>query len=390
MQGMSVKQVVRLAGPTACAIVALAAASGATAAAPPSGVGASDDRYSLRLRALTGPQGADLTLDLSESPQPGDIDTLKKVQLKIYAADGSLEDVRNLTDVPAEDGVATTELGHLERDRLVEADVLVQPHGTGPTYVLRNATRTRLRPDLVVAAVDAPAQTLTTRPIDVRARIAELNGDTAAGATVTLMWGPSPVADPIPVTVPAGGNATGDLHGRRADDRRVRRAHRRRVRVAPAQTDDDERHALGDGRRHRERARPLERGRAEPGRLRRPVQPARLRADHEPARGHPSRPGGEGEGARAAARPDLLQRRLRGTAAEPAPGTSRRSTTPWSSRTRPARHQHHLPGGVNVAKQNPVASMTRFAAVLEDLVGREGYTNVRWVTVAERAEHHAR
>ena len=74
MQSMSFKQVVRFAGLTACAIVALAAASGATAAAPPSGVGASDDQYSLKLRALTGPQGADLTLDLSESPQPSDID----------------------------------------------------------------------------------------------------------------------------------------------------------------------------------------------------------------------------------------------------------------------------------------------------------------------------
>ena len=59
------------------------------------------------------------------------------MQLKIYAGDGSLEDVRNFTDVPAENGVATAELGRLERERLIEADVLVQPRGTGPTHVLR-------------------------------------------------------------------------------------------------------------------------------------------------------------------------------------------------------------------------------------------------------------
>ena len=37
---------------------------------------------------------------------------------------------------------------------------------------------------------------------------------------------------------------------------------------------------------------------------------------------------------------------------------------------------------MNVAKLQPVASMTRFAAVLENLVVSRGDTNVRWVTVA--------
>jgi hypothetical protein len=37
---------------------------------------------------------------------------------------------------------------------------------------------------------------------------------------------------------------------------------------------------------------------------------------------------------------------------------------------------------VNVAKDKPVESMTTFAAMLERLVEVEGYTNVRWVTVA--------
>ena len=37
---------------------------------------------------------------------------------------------------------------------------------------------------------------------------------------------------------------------------------------------------------------------------------------------------------------------------------------------------------VNVARLNPVASMTRFAEVLQDLVVARGLTNLRWVTVA--------
>ena len=381
MQGMSVKQVVRLAGPTACAIVALAAASGATAAAPPSGVGTSDDRYSLRLRALTGPQGADLTLDLSESPQPGDIDTLKKVQLKIYAADGSLEDVRNLTDVPAEDGVATTELGHLERDRLVEADVLVQPHGTGPTYVLRNATRTRLRPDLVVAAVDAPAQTLTTRPIDVRARIAELNGDTAAGATVTLMWGPSPVADPIPITVPAGDNATvtfADVELTTAAPVELTAVVSN---VAPTQTDatNDTRSATVDVTENE-----LVRSNV--------VVPSLGGYGAQfnqhvfaPITNPPAATLPDLEAKAKALEPQLVRIFYNDDFEERQPNRVRNLASFYDTvqladeagATINVTYQ-----AVNVAKQNPVASMTRFAGVLEDLVGVKGYTNLRWVTVA--------
>ena len=37
---------------------------------------------------------------------------------------------------------------------------------------------------------------------------------------------------------------------------------------------------------------------------------------------------------------------------------------------------------MNVAKTNPVGAMTTFADVLEELVEATGYTNVRWVTVA--------
>ena len=67
--------------------------------------------------------------------------------------------------------------------------------------------------DLVVAAVHAPEQTLSTRPIDVVADIDELNTDTGAKATLTLMLGPTPVADPKTITVPAGGSLTTTFEG---------------------------------------------------------------------------------------------------------------------------------------------------------------------------------
>ena len=64
----------------------------------------------------------------------------------------------------------------------------------------------RLRPDLVVTTVDVPAQTLTTRAVNVVADVEELNGETGAKAMLTLMLGPTPLAEPQSVTIPAGGS----------------------------------------------------------------------------------------------------------------------------------------------------------------------------------------
>jgi hypothetical protein len=202
------KRAALLAAALAAAVVAAGGASApAGAAQSPVCPSSTDDAYAMELVALTGPQGADLAIGVTAAAGCAEATSLEKVQLKIYAADGSLDDVRNLKDVPAPGGAADVDLGPLERGRLVEADVLVQT-GTPPrTYVLRGEAVTRLRPDLVVEAVNAPAQTLTTRPVDVHADVAELNGDTGADARVSLLWGPS-LLGTTTVTVPAGGRAT--------------------------------------------------------------------------------------------------------------------------------------------------------------------------------------
>jgi hypothetical protein len=180
------------------------ATEGAARAADPPSCSSSTGTYSLALSALTGPQGADLTLKVIAGPGCAEAETLKKVQLKTFRADGALDEVRNLTDVAAPTGVADIELGRLQRGRLVQADVVVQPDPAGRAYIARGEATTRLRPDLVVATVHAPLQTLTTRPIDVQAEIGELNGDTEASATVSLDSGPTILATKT-VTVPAGG-----------------------------------------------------------------------------------------------------------------------------------------------------------------------------------------
>ena len=187
-------------------IVVLAATAGAAGAQR-----AADCAYGLQLGALTGgPKQAELAVRATAATGCAPVTELKKLQLKIYDADGKLDDVRNLTDVAAPGGQAVIGLGAMDRGRRVEADVLVQPESK--THVLREAAMTRLRPDLVVSAVNAPAQTTTSRPVDVVVDVAERNGDTGAAAKLTLAYGGT-ILGPVDVTVGPGGNASATFPG---------------------------------------------------------------------------------------------------------------------------------------------------------------------------------
>jgi hypothetical protein len=147
----------------------------------------SADAYDLRLQALTGPRGADVTVSVDAISGCALPDAIKKVQLKTFAADGSLERTRNLFDVDAQAGVTRgLDLGDVPRDRRIEADILVEARTSNRTYVLRGSTRTLLRPDLVVENVVVPQQTLVGKPVVARAVIRERNGDVGADAFVSL------------------------------------------------------------------------------------------------------------------------------------------------------------------------------------------------------------
>jgi hypothetical protein len=201
----------RWAGRAAFAVAAVVAATFGGAA----GTARADDSnpcpssteaaYSMELRALTGPAGADLTVSVAAKSGCAIPKALKKIHVKTFAADGSLTETRNLTDIAAPGGVATgVDLGDVPRHRRIEADVLVQT-GTPPrTYVLRGATETLLRPDLVVEEI-APRQTLAGKPIAISAVIGERNGDIGATAAVSLSAIPGATQ---PVAVPPGGRVT--------------------------------------------------------------------------------------------------------------------------------------------------------------------------------------
>jgi hypothetical protein len=185
---------------------------GARGGDPPACPTGNDPTYVLTTRALTGPARTDVELKTAPEPGCAAVEEAKHVKIKIFDADGKVEDVRNFVAVQAQDGVLPIELGRVERGRRIEAEVLVQT-GTPPrTVVLHDATTSRLRPDLVVQALHLPPQTLTTRPVDVVVDVDEVNGDTGAAARVQLRGPLGPLADPLPVDVQPNGSASVTFH----------------------------------------------------------------------------------------------------------------------------------------------------------------------------------
>lgn len=331
--------------------------------------------YRTSLTALTGPAGADLTIAVERQPECAPVEALKKVQLKIFAEDGSLDDVRNLNDVPAPAGIANVELGAIERSRRIEADVLVQTETPERTHVLRADTTTLLRPDLVVASVQAPPQALSTRAIAVRGEIAELNGDVGATATVTLSWGPSVLATQM-VTVPKAGRVPVTFSGLALTTPVPVELTLRVSDAAPAETDptNDARSATVDVTEHAlERSRLLVPSLGGYG--------AQLN-QHVFASITPAPPGSlpDLEAKVKALEPQLVRIFFQ--------EVQERTPDRMASFIETVELAHQSGATINItyqtavnAKLQPDRFMGEFAAILDNLVRTRGFTNLRWVTV---------
>ena len=186
----------------ACMTVPSAARGTAPPVCPRSAVAA----YSMTAGALTGPTRTDLALTFTGAPGCVAVTMVQHVVIVTFTESGWIAGLVYRHDIPAQDGVATIGLNRIARGRRIEGDALIQTGTPRRTYAVRDATRSLFRPDLTVTSVNAPLQTLTTRPVDIAAEIAELKGDTGATARVTLAGAIGPLADPIDVTVPAGGH----------------------------------------------------------------------------------------------------------------------------------------------------------------------------------------
>ena len=195
----------------AAALAVVATVTGPSAARgndQPACPSSTDAAYVMTAGALTGPARTDLALRFTAQPGCAAVTTVKHLQIKTFTATGDVADVLNLKDVGAQDGAVTVALTRIERGLPIEVHAQIQTGTPRRTYVVNDAVTSLLRPDLVVSALHAPLQTLTTRPVDVSAEISEIKGDTGATARVTLAGPIGPLADPVDVTVPAGGHVT--------------------------------------------------------------------------------------------------------------------------------------------------------------------------------------
>ena len=183
------------------AVIATAGAAGAAQSPEPA---------ALQLTALMGADGATLEIEA-----PAGVTAFEFVHVEVHAP-GDPEDepsqTVNLKDVATRDGVATIPLAEAHRGDSVDVAVHIRESSPPRTAIHRGETVVRLRPDLAVAAVYAPPQTLTTRAIDVVADLSELDGETGATATVKLMLGPTPIAEEQTVIVPAGQTLSVTFH----------------------------------------------------------------------------------------------------------------------------------------------------------------------------------
>jgi len=357
---------------TAAALaVALIGATGSAARAD-----APEKCYSLDAVVLTGPAGADLTVHLDTAAGCAAPSTLKKLQVKTWNG-SDRRDVSNLKDVPLVAGAATLPLGALARGDRVEADALVDPESGGRTEVVRSEATALLRPDLVVSSVQAPMQTLSVRPVSVRAEIDERNGDVGAEATATLSWGPSLLATQK-VVVPASGRATITFADVALTTPVAVELTVRVSDAAPAETDttNNDRSARVDVTEH-ELAR------------------SRLILDHLGGYGTQfnhhvfanitvAPPGSIGglEPKVDALEPQIV-RIFFNDRDESALFPDR-----LASFIDVVRMANETGAKINItyqtaarARLNPGPFMAQFAAVLEDLVKNRGYTNIRWVTI---------
>jgi hypothetical protein len=345
-------------------------------AAVPAGGAADSAPYTLQVSALTGPQGGLLRIEVNADAGVPAVATMRYVQVSV---DGVL--IRVLRDVAAPDGVAEIDLGPVVRGATVSARVQVRAPSSQTLIPLSRAAFARLRPDLIVAAVHVPPQTLSTRPVDVVADVSELNGDVGATATLSLMAGPTPLAEPKLVTVPKSGTVSATFE-----------------KVTLATAVPTELTVLVDG------AAPFETdatNNAASGTVEvteHELVPSNVLVQalggygaqfnqhvYAPVTNPPvaTLPGFEAKVN--ALEPQLVRIFYNDDFEERQPNRVRNLQS-----FKDTVELAHGAGAtinityqaVNVAKTDPVGAMARFAAVLEDVVEVRGYTNVRWVTVA--------
>jgi gamma-glutamyltranspeptidase / glutathione hydrolase len=191
----------------------------------------SNGPYALAAQALLGGDQTDIYLAVSSDGAPVP-DTLEKVQLKAFSLDGRLVSTQNFFDVAAPDGAAALHQTGFDRGQVLQVKAHVK---AGNQNNVEAEARIRLRPDLTVAGIDAPARVVRKQPFGLTASIGEIGGDTGADAIVSVFDGSDRLAAQT-VALAAGGAADVAFTLRLSDARQ----HTLRVEVSGADPDEYE------------------------------------------------------------------------------------------------------------------------------------------------------
>ena len=146
--------------------------------------------YKLSLQSLTGPPRTDLIIRVSAKAAGCELpDTLIRVQVAVLPFKKLPARKVILSNVLAPGGTATLDLGRVQRLRLVRATV-----SFGSQVVLAAQTKTRLKPDLVLARAYAGRSAVIGRPFFVVAIVRNRTKDVGLGALVSVTSGGAPLA----------------------------------------------------------------------------------------------------------------------------------------------------------------------------------------------------
>jgi hypothetical protein len=112
------------------------------------------------------------------------VGTLAKVQLKTFDGNGELISTRNYSGLNASS--IAIPIDRMDRGQALQLQGHIRNGDTSRTDVVSVRTVGRLRPDLAVRWVNAPASARVGLPVHISAMVAELNHDTGARASCVL------------------------------------------------------------------------------------------------------------------------------------------------------------------------------------------------------------
>lgn len=193
-------------------IVLLALFSSGPALAAASKTSGNIDPFALSINAMQDSTGnTEVTLTVTPVLPSFAVPTSSKhVQLKSFDTQGELRWTKNTFDVPlaVSGGTSSTvqNFTDMQAHQPVNAQIQIQNKQTVNTKVLKAVTTVKLRPDVSLADVQAPAQANVGELVNIAVTVSEENGDLGATTDLVLSDGLEVLDTVSGISLSAGGS----------------------------------------------------------------------------------------------------------------------------------------------------------------------------------------